>query len=516
MDATTKPACAYKKPQRTRKKDHQVKLRFHHQALPQEYLQHFEATQNQCFGGGTKEISIGGAQSGQFKKDRSSTTLSSSSMAATLTTTTSKIIHPSTSIANDEHKINESVQTWLQKASEFQDNCETLQKDVQNSVEKCSINQAKSGASTEKSVSSRMVTYNDLPYMGEMTLENSKPRRGRKPKKADICHLIYKNYGTVLPNHKIVEQDDTVAPIKKAAAPATTATTTAQSKSVSSLLEKRLMQCKMGKATGDKNQSKPQGEEPLNLCVRDRYDGDIMAIISNDGNENEHENQSDSKADVRLLVSDDANSNPLYATNLKMALPNFQTALLDSNTLASNDNRLVTENSDILRQGCNYWSNSNMFLHPMALYFQKIANASSNFIQNPHKEASTSTELPQSQSSNLNATETHLSQMREPNLLIPKKLSQLLESDDHSNNGRPKIKSSDSLLLNSTKPAISQKSSVNVPPKRKRSAIFIPPLPEESSTNHATEVSICKFKFTGGAKPSLQEKKMLVSEVNFP
>lgn len=29
-----------------------------------------------------------------------------------------------------------------------------------------------------------------------MTLDNARPRRGRKPKKADICHLIYKNYGT--------------------------------------------------------------------------------------------------------------------------------------------------------------------------------------------------------------------------------------------------------------------------------------------------------------------------------
>ena len=43
----------------------------------------------------------------------------------------------------------------------------------------------------------------NLPYMGEMTLENTKPRRGRKPKKADICHLIYKNYGTIVPGREI-------------------------------------------------------------------------------------------------------------------------------------------------------------------------------------------------------------------------------------------------------------------------------------------------------------------------
>uniref|UniRef100_A0A182T8D9 Uncharacterized protein n=1 Tax=Anopheles maculatus TaxID=74869 RepID=A0A182T8D9_9DIPT len=33
--------------------------------------------------------------------------------------------------------------------------------------------------------------------------------------------------------------------------------------------------------------------------------------------------------------------------------------------------------------------------------------------------------------------------------------------------------------------------------------------PAENSPNPATEVSICKFKFTGGAKPCLQEKKIL-------
>ncbi|XP_046394517.1 basic proline-rich protein [Ischnura elegans] len=41
--------------------------------------------------------------------------------------------------------------------------------------------------------------------------------------------------------------------------------------------------------------------------------------------------------------------------------------------------------------------------------------------------------------------------------------------------------------------------------RRKRSAIFIPP----TTADNATEVSICKFKFTGGARPSLEEKKML-------
>lgn len=35
----------------------------------------------------------------------------------------------------------------------------------------------------------------NLPYMGHISLDNQKPRRGRKPKKSDICQLILKNYG---------------------------------------------------------------------------------------------------------------------------------------------------------------------------------------------------------------------------------------------------------------------------------------------------------------------------------
>lgn len=35
----------------------------------------------------------------------------------------------------------------------------------------------------------------ELPYMTQFSLENRKPRRGRKPKKSDICQLILKNYG---------------------------------------------------------------------------------------------------------------------------------------------------------------------------------------------------------------------------------------------------------------------------------------------------------------------------------
>jgi len=34
------------------------------------------------------------------------------------------------------------------------------------------------------------VRFDDLPYMGEMTLDNAKPRRGRKPKKVNIIDIM--------------------------------------------------------------------------------------------------------------------------------------------------------------------------------------------------------------------------------------------------------------------------------------------------------------------------------------
>lgn len=34
------------------------------------------------------------------------------------------------------------------------------------------------------------VRFDDLPYMGEMTLDNAKPRRGRKPKKV-VKYITY-------------------------------------------------------------------------------------------------------------------------------------------------------------------------------------------------------------------------------------------------------------------------------------------------------------------------------------
>ncbi|CAF4840517.1 unnamed protein product [Pieris macdunnoughi] len=133
------------------------KLKFHHQALPQEYLDHYEQS---------------------------------------LKASTKKKPQEKVKEQGDVNITNEAFKLWAQRLA-------GVQNDGNRNVTQAAANMtSKTKEDKKKKVAvapSKIMTYDDLPYMGEMTLNNSKPRRGRKPKKADICHLIYENYGTVVP-----------------------------------------------------------------------------------------------------------------------------------------------------------------------------------------------------------------------------------------------------------------------------------------------------------------------------
>lgn len=453
-----------KKSTRVRKSGN-LKLRFHHQALPQEYLDHYEATQNHF---NSKEMTLGTLPSNvrSSKKDR-------------MATSTIQSYSPSNdSVVAADASGEKSVQMWLQKSAKHQNGRENDQ-----------------SKGTVAKHSPKMTTQ-DLPFMGEITLDNFKPRRGRKPKKADICHLIYKNYGTIFPNQKSDETElDLDAPNNN------TEATINQS-----LLERRLTDSGDGADAppltqdGDDN-----AEEPLNLCVRDRYDSDVMTVVS-DEEGSDSEKFTDSKADLPLLTNETLSA-AHFPPNLKMALPNFQSALLDNKHELS-ETAGIDMDTDLSQYNC--WQNSGMFLNPMVLYLQKIANSNSNASATNYGQRTS--ESPKSESIESNANDTNAIRNRPRRMLIPKKMSQLMK-DDLSNS-----ETSHTVTPTTVSTSISNKVTLSASqtnqknpnaPKRKRSAIFIPPVPEESSTNHATEVSICKFKFTGGAKPSLQEKKML-------
>lgn len=329
-----------------------------------------------------------------------------------------------------------------------------------------------------QNTTSRVVKYQDLPYMGEMTLDNSKPRRGRKPKKADICHLIYKNYGTIFPGtpKSLVDQEPSKrakstkeSPVKR---------TNVQNRIISSLLEKRLTQESKNKElllTKPLKKTNSDQEEPLNLCIRDlnqlkirllRKHGNIYA---SDTTVSEVKSEPLSDDEVEFV---DELPSPVSSVKIPESSPSDVEPFLEP----------PNKSPDVNSGGYVYWPNAGVFIHPTALqsqlmYYQKLANGNLNLPENPSPDL----ENPPTQ---------------ELRKLVPKHISRLQE------------KSPEEVSVESRLKRVATQST-STPTKRKRSAIFIPPIPSENQTNPATEVSICKFKFTGGAKPSLQEKKML-------
>lgn len=504
------------------RKSGNIKLRFHHQALPQEYLEHYEASQNQFH---TKEVALRPTSSSNRKSDRTATATTAASASPSSTANEFGASERTTPDPKTEKP------PWIPKAKH--QNGRECSLRLETDGNQLKVNAA-AVAPTQKPITKMMPQ--DLPYMGEITLDNFKPRRGRKPKKADICHLIYKNYGTVFPSEN-KNADDTEGQKRDE----TRATHDSKEKSNSSartslrlspesLLEKRLTISADSPDdellnSGDVGDSSGGGEEPLNLCVRDRYDSDVMTVISDDDAIDTDGKLIDFKPQLTSLSTN--NSCGHFTRNFKMALPNFQSALLgNKNELGdavidmdggANGGMNAAAAADINNYGC--WQNSGMFLNPMVLYLQKIANANSNSTATAY--GSNGAEVPKNDAIKNDEIDMQTTRTRQKKMLVPKKMSQLLKDDVLNSEAEHATSATQSAAANKTTPpptvttttttTATQGTNQKNPqaPKRKRSAIFIPPVPEESSTNHATEVSICKFKFTGGAKPSLQEKKML-------
>ncbi|KAH8270281.1 hypothetical protein KR018_006471 [Drosophila ironensis] len=350
-----------------------MKLRFHHQALPAEYAAHYEATQ--------------GRQ---------------------LTSRPLVPQHPPST--NHNH---ENVRSWLRKIAEIQRNAEQQKQPPTSRAS--TVSAPKSSSLIEISdatypmvsvplpvtvaprvpspetntASSKQSTlkYADLPYMGEITLDNYKPRRGRKPKKADICHLIYKNYGTIVP------------------ATATEIAATDVGSEETTVTRVVL----------------PPSEEPLNLCVRDQG-GDRYSISSS---------ESDKPTDGGNTSQRTTPFSPAKSLSLDLGLGKEQSL-----------------------------AGAKLLLQPVGLYYQQLLESCS-----------------------------------QGGMPVP------VETIEKDNQLSLKIPIPSGFFANDTALIGTR--------KRKRSAIFIPPMPAENSSSPSTEVSICKFKFTGGAKPTLQEKKML-------
>lgn len=354
--------------------------------------------------------------------------------------------------------------------------------------------------------------YSDLPYMGEITLDNSKPRRGRKPKKADICHLIYKNYGTILPGTPGLEErrqlNSPRIKLESRDQPAQVSfqRTDIQNR-ISSLLEKRLTQeSRRNHSVGTDNPKLiTEQEEPLNLCIRDLNQLKIR-LLRKHGNVYESgqvksEGSSDGE-EVECLGASSPTESPDHTRPLDDPLNN------NNNNNNVNNNNKINESVVGPNPGFVYWPNAGVFIHPMALqsqflYYQKMAQNDNGpgfqpGVDNTAKEQKI---VPKSIYSMMQDNQSPVSTPA-PGAVAPVLVPQSPTT--------PTIQHSAGGNAESPRPKRSGPvGSHGQPTKRKRSAIFIPPMPTENNNNPATEVSICKFKFTGGAKPSLQEKKSL-------
>lgn len=494
----------------------QWKLKFHHQALPPEYLDHYEASLNKS----------------RPSMATTSTTGSASQQASRNSANTE--IKPNT-LYEANHLPNESIHNWLQRITNIQNE---IQKSTTSAVasptpsstttSSPSTRRRRAPAVVSPCTSSKVLNYRDLPYMGEMTLNNSKPRRGRKPKKADICHLIYKNYGTIFPgtpSHLVDERlsststtFDKSAPIKQerldrgdAILAPSKQRTDLQNKIISSLLEKRLSQetkkHKDGKGKKTKSvqmeecdspsPSPPSDAEPLNLCVRDlnnlkirllRKHGNVYAKAVETKMEPPDVPDDELEPECNIEEVVPSTSELCLSPTLKMNMPDFKKALQEATS--SSDTTSTLEKHDEaespLPGGYVYWPNAGVFVHPLALqsqllYYQGLA-AGNTYIVPPAKSPAPTT----------------------PGTITPAPEVEPQPSPTGSSDS-----STPSAASTRAKRASNQGNSTPAPTKRKRSAIFIPPVANDTSSSPATEVSICKFKFTGGARPSLQEKKML-------
>ncbi|XP_012225799.1 uncharacterized protein [Linepithema humile] len=476
------------RPSRGRRKS-RWKLKFHHQALPPEYLDHYEA-------------SLAQENLNSSPPPRVIEPAAPSPAPTSSTSTPSPIA---------------DVHGWLQRIAAMQQElcpqvaspqCPTTLAhnpvaNARRSVITSASSQAYStlypnhnhGQQTQSQTSGRPpMKYSDLPYMGEITLDNSKPRRGRKPKKADICHLIYKNYGTILPGtpgheEKRLSPRDKQDPRDRVSPQAPFQRTDVQNR-ISSLLEKRLTQ-ETRRSLALSENSREQ-DEPLNLCIRDLNQLKIR-LLRKHGNVYE-------SGQVKSETSSDGEEVECLGTGLLSEPINYSdpAAHRSNNNLVNHNNNnnnnvidpMVGQNSGFV-----YWPNAGVFIHPMALqsqllYYQKVAQGdkcSPRPTDQPPREQKI---VPKSIYNSMMETKS-----------APQALSTSQTTTPASSSAPPSPRPKRNA-------PVSQQQGQQ-PTKRKRSAIFIPPMPTENNNNPATEVSICKFKFTGGAKPSLQEKKSL-------
>ncbi|KAG7166234.1 hypothetical protein Hamer_G011059 [Homarus americanus] len=511
---------------RGRRRQRLFKLKFHHQALPPEYLDHYEASLRQ--------------------EQRAAAAAAASSPVSTPTTAR----HHREALGPDPHSPRDTRDTpGLQGGVPRRGGRGRGRGRGQRTPRPITIHEAGGGATEAllrdllltrphlqqaalqqvalaraQSVPSIMVASqhgargppspgasgpeDHLPYMGEMLLD-TRPRRGRKPNKADITHLISKNYGGAglvaagmmqdavglhhplqhlhhqLEHHhhhhhqqhqrRQQEESESVgyAMMEQESL--------ARSHSYTSLLHSALT------AAEDEHQS-----EPLNLCVRD-------APLKCDPEHAAHGRHltPNIKLEPPPHMDDDDGASGGGMSSPDVAWAAGGRAGVPSHWL--HDYRLKTE--DGLSSGqstpslCSHSSHMPSLSPPAFPHMSPPPPLSSphmhlspHFMASPQSPHSPS---PVPAASPLPPGHHH----RHVHALLKESLQQRLDEA-----ARERLSPQETVVRERGSRGGTRGSTGT---RRKRSALFIPP------ADPSTEVSICKFKFTGGPNPILEEKKMV-------
>ncbi|KAK7066263.1 hypothetical protein SK128_020268 [Halocaridina rubra] len=516
-------------PERGRKRQRLFKLKFHHQALPPEYLDHYEASLRQ--------------------EQRAAAAATANSSPAT--TPTNARQHRETLIPDPvtPKDIREVTMSGLQggvprkggrgrgrsqrtarpitihEAGEGA--TEALLRDLlltrphlqQAALQQVALARAQSVPSimlasqhmNRGPPSSGATTPEEhLPYMGEMLLD-TRPKRGRKPKKADITHLITKNYGLsgvnpvgMMPNsipiqhiehplHHLqqqLEQQQQQQHMQQEGATADDYTmmdqeSLSRSRSYTSLLHSALT----ASEAEDQN-------EPLNLCVRDvplKCDPEQSKISRSRSDlpriklEPPSQMEEDEVANGSEMGSPE---NVTWVTSARLGVPSHW---LHDYRLKSEDGFSSGHSTPSL---CSQSSHMPSLSPPAFPHMSPPPQlASPRMHLSPHFLAA-SPRSPLSPSpipvaSPLPPGHHH---HRHVHALLKESLQQRLEEATRERLSPQNDISKERSIVRGNR---SGAGSV----RKKRSALFIPP------ADPSTEVSICKFKFTGGPNPILEEKK---------
>ncbi|XP_042868880.1 mediator of RNA polymerase II transcription subunit 15-like [Penaeus japonicus] len=511
-----------------RRRQRLFKLKFHHQALPPEYLDHYEAS---------------------LRQEQRAAAAASANSSPVCTPTTAR--HPREALGPEAAPVRDPSEGGLQGGVPRPGRGGRGRGRAQRNSRPITIHEAGAGATEAllrdlltrphlqqaalqhvalaraQSVPSIMLASQQgarsppspgaagqeeqLPYMGEMLLD-ARPRRGRKPKKADITHLISKNYGggglhgagmgvagamheqvaMQHPDyslHHLQQQLEQQQQQQQEQEDAARRYSPMEHESLARSRSYSLLQSALAAAEAQ-DQS-----EPLNLCVRDRPfkcepeqaqargQPDLPRIKLEPPSVIEEEEASRAGE----MGSPDGVG---WAAGGRLGVPAHW---LHDYRLKSEDGLSSGQSTPSLCSQSSHMPSLSppAFPHmspppPLASPRMRLSPHLMACPQSPHSPS------PVPPASPLPPGHHH----RHVHALLKESLQQRLEEA-----ARERLSPQETLLKERGRGGSARGAGGGA--RRKRSALFIPP------ADPSTEVSICKFKFTGGPNPILEEKKMV-------